>query len=72
MAGALPERVFGKKLTKAGFVDVATHDSRWLTVDDCARYPLFPAPLIERMRRLLPPERQEAVARSVVFTARRP
>lgn len=48
------------------------HDSRWLTVDDCARYPLFPAPLIERMRRLLSPERQLEVARSVVFTARRP
>ncbi len=72
MAGALPERVFGKKLARAGFVDVLTHDSRWLTVDDCARYPLFPAPLIERMRRLLPPERRAAVARSLVFTARKP
>jgi hypothetical protein len=68
----LPERVFGRKIERAGFTDVRVHDSRWLTVDDCARYPLFPPPLIERMRRLLPAERQAAVARSVVFTARRP
>lgn len=53
-------------------MDIATHDSRWLTVDDCARYPLFPPPLIERMRRLLTAERQAAVARSVVFTAKKP
>jgi hypothetical protein len=51
---------------------LATRDARWLTVDDCARYPLFPPPLIERMRRLLSPERQSAVARSIVFTARKP
>jgi arsenite methyltransferase len=72
VAGALPERVFGHKLERVGFVDIASHDSRWLTIDDCARFPLFPPPLIERMRRLLPPERLAAVARSVVFTARRP
>jgi arsenite methyltransferase len=72
VAGALPERVFGRKLGRAGFVDVSVHDSRWLTVDDCARYPLFPPPLIERMRELLSPERQLAVARSVVFAARKP
>jgi len=68
----LPERVFGRKLERAGFVDIAAHDSRWLTVDDCARYPLFPPALIERMQRLLPPERQAAVARSIVLTARKP
>lgn len=53
-------------------MDIAALDSRWLTVDDVARYPLFPPALIERMRALLPPERQDAVARSVVFTARKP
>jgi len=68
----LPERVFGRKLERAGFVDIQRHDARWLTVDDCARYPLFPSALIERMRRLLTPERQRAVARSLVFTARKP
>ena len=53
-------------------MDVATHDERWLTVDDCSRYPLFTPQLIERMRMLLTPERQRAVARSIVFTARKP
>jgi hypothetical protein len=68
----LPERVFGRKIERAGFTDLRVQDSRWLTVDDCERYPLFPPALIERMRRLLSAERQAAVARSVVFTARRP
>jgi hypothetical protein len=53
-------------------MDIATHDERWMTVDDCARYPLFPAALIERMRRILPAERRQRVARSLVFTARKP
>lgn len=51
---------------------VATQDERWLTVDDCSRYPLFTPQLIDRMRQLLTPERQRAVARSIVFTARKP
>jgi len=41
-------------------------------VDDCSRYPLFPPALIARMRLLLTPERQRAVARSIVFIARKP
>lgn len=53
-------------------MDIATHDERWLTVDDCSRYPLFTPGLIDRMRMLLTPERQLAVARSIVFTARKP
>ncbi|HET8568004.1 MAG TPA: hypothetical protein VFM93_03335 [Candidatus Limnocylindria bacterium] len=68
----MPERVFRKKLERAGFTDIGAHDEIVFTIDDLARYPLFPASLIERMRRLLPPERQAAVARSLVFTARRP
>jgi len=53
-------------------VDIARHDERWLTVDDCSRYPLFTPQLIERMRSVLTPERQRAVARSIVLTARKP
>ena len=53
-------------------MDIATHDERSLTVDDCARYPLFTPQLIQRMRTLLTPERQQAVARAIVFTARKP
>lgn len=51
---------------------MAVLDERPLSIDDCERYPLFTPGLIATMRRLLPPERHERVARSVVFTARRP
>jgi hypothetical protein len=68
----LPERVFVRKLEKAGFREVAVQDTRPMGIDDCARYPLFTLALIAAMRRLIRPERQDAVARSAVFTARRP
>lgn len=60
-----------RKLERAGFVDVRLAADRTMSVDDCARYPLFTPALIATMRRLLPPERQAAVARAVVFTARK-
>lgn len=41
-------------------------------IDDCALYPLFTPDLLELMRRLIPPERQDAVAVAVVVRARRP
>lgn len=58
-----------RKLERAGFTGITVQDERMLSIDDLARYPLFPPTLIENMRRLLPPERRQAVARSVVFTA---
>lgn len=41
-------------------------------VDECEQYPMFTPELIALMRRLIPPERQPKVARSVIFTARKP
>lgn len=41
-------------------------------MDECAQYPMFTPELIGLMRRLIPPERQPHVARSVIFTARKP
>ncbi|MDR5693835.1 MAG: hypothetical protein QN198_11910 [Armatimonadota bacterium] len=41
-------------------------------VDECEQYPLFTPDLIALMRRLIPPERQPKVARSVIFSARKP
>jgi hypothetical protein len=41
-------------------------------VDECELYPMFTPELIALMRRLIPPEKQGTVARSVVFTARKP
>lgn len=58
-----------RKLERAGFTGITVQDERVFSIDDLARYPLFPPVLIGSMRRLLTPERQLAVARSVVFTA---
>jgi arsenite methyltransferase len=71
VAGALTERDFVEKLEKAGFEQIEVHHREPLSVDDLALYPLFTPELIQLMRRLIPPERQSAVATSVVITARR-
>jgi hypothetical protein len=41
-------------------------------VEDFAQYPLFTAELLALMRRVIPPERQARIARSVIFLARKP
>ena len=40
-------------------------------VRDCALYPLFTEELLDLMRTLIPPERQERVATAIVLRARR-
>jgi hypothetical protein len=69
VAGALTERDFVEKLEQAGFGDIEIHQREPISVDDLSLYPLFTAELIELMRTLIPPERQTAVATSVVVTA---
>ena len=71
MAGALTERDFVEKLEKAGFSELYVHRRDPVSVDDLALYPLFTPELIELMRTLIPPDRQNAVATAVVITARR-
>jgi hypothetical protein len=71
VAGALTERDFVEKLEQAGFGDLEIHQREPASVDDLALYPLFTDELIELMRTLIAPERQTAVATSVVVTARR-
>ena len=71
MAGALTERDFVEKLEQAGLGDIKVHQREPVSVDDLALYPLFTDELIELMRTLIPPERQNAVATAVVITARR-
>jgi len=71
VAGALTERDFVEKLEKAGFRQIEVHHREPVSVDDLALYPLFTTELIQLMRTLSPPERQDAVATSVVVTARR-
>lgn len=53
-------------------MDIRVLDSRAIGIDEWERYPLFTPALIANIRRLLTPERQAAVARSVVFMARKP
>jgi len=71
VAGALTERDFVEKLEQSGFGDLEVHHREPMSVDDLTLYPLFTDELIELMRTLIPPERQTAVATSVVITARR-
>lgn len=72
MSGALAERVFAHKLEKIGFTDLVTVGRRPFGLRDAARYPLFTPDLIDLMRDLLPPDRQDEVAMSVTVTARKP
>jgi arsenite methyltransferase len=71
VAGALTERDFVAKLEKAGFLDIEILERSPVGVDDLALYPLFTPDLLELMRRLIPAERQGAVAVAVVVRARR-
>ena len=67
----MTERDFVEKLEKAGFSELYVHHREPVSVDDLALYPLFTPELIELMRTLIPPDRQNAVATAVVITARR-
>jgi arsenite methyltransferase len=69
VAGALTERDFVEKLEKAGFGDLEVHQREPMSVDDLTLYPLFTDELIELMRTLIAPERQDAVATAIVLTA---
>ena len=72
MAGALAERVFAKKLRQAGFVDLVISDHKPMGIDDVALYPLFTPTVIQVMRDVIPAERRQRVATSVLARARRP
>jgi len=69
VAGALEEEDFVRKLEKAGFEDVEVLEREPLSVDDCALYPLFTDEVIRLMRGLIPADKQEKVATSVVIRA---
>jgi hypothetical protein len=65
----MAERDFVRKLERVGLAGITVVDRRPWGIDDCRRYPLFDADLIALMRRLIPPERQDAVAAVLTFTA---
>ncbi len=68
----MAERVFAKWLRKAGFTEIAVAHERWLGIHDLEHYPLFTPELLDLMRRAIAPERHDALARSMTFTARKP
>jgi arsenite methyltransferase len=65
----MAERAFVENLERAGFEHVEVLEQTPFGVDDCERYPLFTVDLIALMRKLIPPERQDVVAVSVVIRA---
>lgn len=69
MSGALAERDFVEKLQKVGFEDVAIVQRTPFGIDKLALYPHFTDDLIALMRKLIPEERHDSVATSIVATA---
>ncbi len=57
------------KLKKIGFAAVTREVELSVGIDDCAQYPVFTQELMDIMRRHIPRERWQRVARSVVFIA---
>ena len=72
MSGALAERAFAAKLRKVGFANVWIGEKVPYGIDQAALYPLFTSDLVDLMRRLIPQERQERVAISVIVKAAKP
>jgi hypothetical protein len=71
VAGALTERDFVQKLSRAGFVEIEVLERRVLGIDDCALYPLFTEELLQTMRRVIPSDRLGAIAVAAIVRARR-
>ena len=72
MSGALAERAFALNIQKMGFEDVWLGERIPYGVEEAALYPLFTSELIQLMREVIPPERQDSVAVSVIAKARKP
>jgi arsenite methyltransferase len=72
VSGALAERVFAAKLHKVGFTDVWIGEKIPYGIEHATLYPLFTDDLVELMRRLIPADRQDRVAISVIAKARKP
>lgn len=72
VSGALSERVFRLKLHNTGFEEVRIGDPMPFGLAEAALYPLFTPEIIQQMADLLPAERHDNVATSVLVTARKP
>jgi arsenite methyltransferase len=72
LSGALSEVALYKGLRRAGFRDVSLEPLGGFGIAECALYPLFGEPLLDLLRRLVPPERHDRIAASVIALARKP
>ena len=68
----MAERVFAKKLEKAGFTDLWVGGHAPFAIDDAALYPLFSEEVIAVMRRTIDPGHHDHVATGVIVKARKP
>ncbi len=68
----MAERVFARKLGKVGFEEVRIGERTPFGIEEASLYPLFTPEVIRLMRELIPPERRDRVAASVIVWARRP
>ncbi|HEX6331904.1 MAG TPA: hypothetical protein VF129_11560 [Actinomycetota bacterium] len=68
----MAERVFARKLEKVGFTEIWIGEKRPFGIEQAAVFPLFTDEVVQLMRELIPPERQDAVAFSVIAKARKP
>ena len=72
LSGALSEIALYKGLRRTGFRDVAIEPLGNFGIAECALYPLFDEPLLDLLRQLVPPERHDRIAKSVLVRARKP
>lgn len=72
LSGALSEIALYKGLRRAGFREVAIEPIEGFGIAECALYPLFTEELLSLLRSLVPPERHDRIATSVLVRARKP
>jgi hypothetical protein len=68
----MAERVFARKMEKVGFTSVWIGEKRPFGIEQAAIFPLFTDEVVELMRELIPAERHDSVAISVIAKARKP
>ncbi len=68
----MAERVFARKMEKVGFTEISFSHRQPFGIEEAAIFPLFTDEVIGLMRELIPPERADAVAISVIAKGRKP
>jgi arsenite methyltransferase len=72
LSGALSERAMYTAMRRAGFRAVSIEPIEPFGIEECALYPLFTPPLLDLLRRLVPPDRIHRIATSALIRARKP